>query len=256
MLSIIIPTLNEEESLPQLLTSIKKQKFSRGEEDKLSSSHSLSRGESSVYEIIVADAGSKDRTKKIAEKFGARIIKGGLPAKGRNEGAKAAKGELLLFLDADVILPDDFFEKMLKEFANRKLDAAATILEPLTDKKRIKFFFNFFYNWPAKTAQKFLAFGAMGYLIKTSLHQKINGFDERIKIAEDNDYLRRAAKIGQFGILDDVKVYFSLRRYYRDGWLRTVLKHILGELHYQFFGPVKSDILKYRFNHYKKNQPR
>lgn len=97
MLSIIIPTLNEEKHLEKLLKSIKKQDFNH-------------------YEIIVADAGSKDKTLEIAKRYKCRIAKGGSPAQGRNQGAEEARGDLLLFLDADVILPDKIFGKTLKEF--------------------------------------------------------------------------------------------------------------------------------------------
>lgn len=72
MLSIIIPTLNEEKYLLILLSEIRKQNFID-------------------YEIIVADAVSEDRTIEIARSFNCNIIKGGLPAKGRNEGTKLPK---------------------------------------------------------------------------------------------------------------------------------------------------------------------
>jgi len=112
MLSIVIPTLNEEKFLPRLLNSIKEQGFSD-------------------YEIIVADAESKDETTEIAKSFGCKIVKGGLPAKGRNEGAKRAKGDLFLFLDADIIfLSPKFLENLLKEFERRNLDVASFSIFP------------------------------------------------------------------------------------------------------------------------------
>ena len=89
MLSIIIPTLNEEKYLPPLLDSIKKQDYKD-------------------YEVIVADAGSKDKTVEIAKKYGCKVVKGGLLPAGRNRGAEASKGDLLLFLDSDIILPPHF----------------------------------------------------------------------------------------------------------------------------------------------------
>ena len=92
MLSIIIPTLNEEKYLPLLLESIKKQK------------------DFFDYEIIVADAGSKDKTLEIAKNYGCITVGGGLPSKARNEGAKITNGNTLLFLDADVILTNDFLK--------------------------------------------------------------------------------------------------------------------------------------------------
>lgn len=232
MISIITPTLNEEEFLPKLLKSIKKQKFKD-------------------YEIIVADAGSVDKTRKIAKKLGSGVVKGGLPAVGRNEGAKAAKGELLLFLDADVILPEKFLEKAIREFNRRNLEVASVQLDPQTSRKMIKFLFERFYNYPVKKLERFLPYGAMGYLIKKELHQKIKGFDEKIKLCEDHDYVRRAAKLGKFGVLKGVKISISLRRFYKDGWLKVLLKYMSAELHYHFLGPIKSDIFHYKFGHYK-----
>ena len=124
MLSIIIPTLDEEKHLPLLLESIKKQDFSD-------------------YEIIAADAGSEDKTLEIAKDYGCKIVAGGLPARGRNQGAKAARGDLLLFLDADVILPEKTFGKILEEFNRRKLDIATFCLLPSKKNKMSKFFFTF-----------------------------------------------------------------------------------------------------------------
>jgi glycosyltransferase involved in cell wall biosynthesis len=236
MISIIIPTLNEEELLPKLLKSIRRQ----GVND---------------YEIILADAGSTDRTREIAQKFGAKVVKGGLPAVGRNEGAKVAKGDLLLFLDADVILSEKFFEKAIREFNRRNLEVASVQLDPQTSRKMIKFLFERFYNYPVKKLERFLPYGAMGYLIKKKLHQKIKGFDEKIKLCEDHDYVRRAAKFGKFGVLRGVKISISLRRFYKDGWLKVILKYMSAELHYHFLGPIKSDIFNYKFAHYKDKKP-
>ncbi len=172
MLSIIIPTLNEEKYLPLLLESIKGQNF-KGE-----------------YEVIVADADSKDKTIEIAKNYGCKIIPGGLPAKGRNEGAKEAKGDLLLFLDADVILPGDFLEKSIKEFQERKLAAASFTLTP-RGKKIFKILFNIFYNFPIIVLEKFLPHGAMAILVKKNIHKRLGGFDE--KIFAGRSYLRSSS---------------------------------------------------------------
>lgn len=232
MLSIIIPTLNEEKSLATLLESIKKQNYND-------------------YEIIVADAGSVDRTLEIAKEYNCRIIPGGLPAKGRNDGAKVAKGNLLLFLDADAVLPNNFFERSLEEFKKRKLQIAAFCLLPLP-KKRIKSFaFNFFYNWPILILENILPHLSQGAFVERELFKKLNGYDESIKIAEDHDLARRAKKIGKYGIIRATKVFVSDRRFKKDGWFRTALKYLFCELHMIFIGPVKSDIFKYKFNHYK-----
>lgn len=234
MLSIIIPTLNEENHLPFLLNSIKKQDFKD-------------------YEIIVADNNSKDKTAEIAKSFGCQVVPGGLPAKGRNEGAKIAKRDLLLFLDADLILSGDFLEKSLDEFKKRNLDIASYRLEPRTESIFIKKSFNLFYNWPITVAQKILAYGAGGILVKKEIFDRVNGFDEKIKLAEDHYFVRTGSKIGKFGVIDSSKIYLTLRRFETDGYFKTCLRYILCYL-YMFSGkPVKSGILHYRFGHYSKN---
>ena len=131
MLSIITPTLNEEKYLQLLLVSIKKQDLSD-------------------YEIIIADAGSTDKTIEIAKKYNCIVIAGGLPARGRNEGAKIAKGDILFFLDADTVLPDYFFHKALKEFGERKLDLASFCLIPLPKNKWSAFALNLSIDWSGR----------------------------------------------------------------------------------------------------------
>lgn len=234
-LSIIIPTLNEENHLPHLLKSVRAQKFLD-------------------YEIIVADAGSKDKTVKIAKKYGCKIVPGGLPAKGRNEGAKIAKGSLFLFLDADSGLPDDFLKDALAEFERRKLKITGSLIIPKEDGKLGHFVFKFFYNLPILLMEKILPHTAMGILIDREIFEKIGGFDEAIKLAEDHDLARRAKKEGKFGILRSSKIFVSDRRFREDGWIRTYSKFVACELHMIFIGPIKTDIFKYKFDHYSQDE--
>lgn len=233
-LSIVIPTLNEEDYLPKLLESIRKQDFK-------------------YYEIIVADAGSDDKTLEIAKYYNCKVIKGGLPAKGRNEGSKMAKGDLLLFLDADVILPDSFFKRTLKEFHERSLDIASFRLIPTPHSRFSRLFMNTFYNQPILLFESILPHAAVGILAKKKVIDKVGGFDENIKLAEDHYLARRAQKEvnAKFGIIRSTKIFVSDRRFRRDGWLKTSIKYLLCELHLIFIGPVKSNIFNYRFNHYK-----
>ena len=233
MLSIIIPTLNEEDNLKKLLQSIKSQDFDN-------------------YEIIVADAGSKDKTKKIAKEFNCNIVKGGSPAKGRNTGAKSAKGNLFLFLDADVALKSNTLKKVLKEFKKKNLKIATFFLLPSGKKKTPKFLFTFFYNIPIFLLEKGLPHAAMGILIDKKLFNKLGGFDEKVTLAEDHDLARRAKKLGKYGILKEAKLLVSSRRFKKEGWIGTYLKYLLCEGHMIFIGPVKSDMFKYKFNHYLK----
>ncbi len=237
MLSIVIPTLNEEKCLPLLLESLKKQNFDRGE--------------SSVYEIIVADAGSEDKTVEMAKDYGCRIVKGGMPSKGKNEGAKAAKRDLILFVDADIVLPENFLEKAFSEFKKRNLDVASFYLG--SQNKNHNILFDFLYNFPSRITEKILPQAMNIILVRQKAHQQIGGFDEEIKLGEELDYIRKIARIGRFGVLKSVKALASSRRYQQDGWIKTWSKYFLCQLHMIFLGPVKSDIFKYRFDHYSRS---
>ena len=228
MLSVIIPTLNEEKFLPFLFESIKKQSFTD-------------------YEIIVADAGSKDKTLEIARKYSCKIVSGGLPAKGRNEGAKIARGDLFLFLDAETILPENTFKKALSELEDRKLDITSCGLETANGKQIYKIFYNILYNWPTRFLENVFPYASNFILIKKEIHNKIGGFDEEIKLAEDHSYVRKAAKIAKFGFLKTFKIKLAPRRFQKEGWLTISAKYYFCNLYNIFFGDVKSDIFKYGF---------
>lgn len=234
MLSIIIPTLNEEKYLPQLLDSIKKQSFRD-------------------YEIIVADAGSKDRTREIAKSYGCKVVEGGLPAKGRNQGAAAASGDLLLFIDADVILPEGFLRKSISELQKRNIGVGSFAFAPINANVFYKVIF-WFYNLFLRVTSDLLPFGGVVILATMVLHKRLKGFDEGITFGEDTDYLRRAKRIGEYGLLRSTFIGFSLRRFRTQGAFRTILQYILCGLHLIFIGPVRSDIFKYRFNIYGKEK--
>lgn len=233
-LSIIIPTKNEEKYLPILLSQIKKQNFSD-------------------YEIIIADAESQDKTVEIAKNFGCIIVKGGLPAKGRNEGAKIAKGNLLLFMDADnIFLPDGFLEKLILEFERRNLGIASFPIYP--DGNWFDKIAYFFYNTWTKLSQNFLPHATNSILIKKEIFEKVGGFDEEVKIGEDHELARRAAKISKFGFIETKPVLTSTRRFELEGRLKTYGKYILAGLYMLFFGSVKKEIFKYRFDTLKNSK--
>lgn len=233
MISIIIPTLNEEKLLPGLLKAIKSQNFKN-------------------YEIIISDAGSQDKTIEIAKEFGCKITNGGLPGKGRNNGANVAKYNILFFLDADsIFFGQDFFTNFLDEFEKRNLDIATFLIYAKGNNKIDKFIYRA-YNFSVCLVENFLPHATNAVLVKKEIHKKINGFDEQIKIAEDHDYARRAGKFGKFGIIKTEPILVSARRYETDGRFKTYFKYILCAIYMNLFGPVKSDIFKYKFGHYNK----
>jgi len=200
------------------------------------------------YEVIVADAGSEDRTIEIAETFGCKIAEGGFPPVGKNQGAKMARGDTLLFVDADVVLPQGFLRSIVEEFGRRELGVASFLQQ--SKSKKDDFLFKLLYNLPSRATERILPQAMSVILARKELHNALGGFDEEIKLAEELDYVRKGNKVSRFGVLKSSSFYASSRRYSRDGWFKTWGKYLLCQFHMILFGPVKTDIFKYRFNHY------
>lgn len=230
-LSIIIPTLNEEKYLPKLLDSIKRQTFRE-------------------YEVVVADTSSRDRTREIARAAGARVVDGGLPSVGRNAGARAAGSEILLFLDADVVLPDpDFLRRTLVEFLRRKLDIATALVTPLSERLIDRVLYEIYNIYTVAMQKLFPHIPGFFIFVRRRVHEAIGGFDETLDFAEDHEYARRASRAGKFGFLRGARIPVSTRRFDRDGRMTIALKYILGELYLLTQGRVPPGTMDYSFGY-------
>lgn len=227
-LSIIIPTLNEEKNLKLLLKSLISQKIDA--------------------EIIIADSNSKDKTRQIARQYNCIITPGGIPAVGRNNGARIAKAQYLLFLDADIRLKKGFLRRFLKEVKKRNLEVATCYAS--ADSKNIfdKLAFNLanFWMWMFQKAKPF----AHGFFIFCSknIHEKIGGFNEKIVFGEDSIYVGEASKLGKFGIVN-LRVYASTRRFKKEGRFKTQAKYFYYNLHRLIIGEIKNP--DYKYGHYE-----
>ncbi len=230
-ISIVIPALNEEKFLPVLLESIRNQSFTD-------------------FEIIVADAGSKDKTIEVAKNYGAQIVPGGMPGVGRNKGAAVAKGEFLFFFDSDVCLPPDFLEKAYGEIQERFLDLATCEFTPQSDLQLDKVMFRI-ANLHVKLNQNFNP-RAAGFciFITKRLFDRIGGFDESIKLAEDHDLVERASKHRPLRFLNSTTLSVSIRRLEKEGRFALVEKYLQVELHLLTKGSVKEDIVDYEFGNF------
>jgi len=230
-ISVIVPALNEELLLPVLLESLKNQTFTD-------------------FEIVVADAGSKDRTVEIAKEFGAKVVPGGMPGPGRNRGAEVAEGDFFFFFDSDVTLPNDFLEKAYKEMQERFLDLATCEFLPLSDLQLDKVMFKV-ANLHVKLNLN-LNPRAPGFciFITKRLFQRIGGFDESLKLAEDHDLVDRASKYRPLAFLYSSNISVSVRRLEKEGRFGLIEKYLQVELHLFTKGNVKKSIIEYEFGNF------
>lgn len=132
-ISIIIPAYNAADTITDCLLSVAAQ------------SHR-------AYEILVIDDCSDDDTADIASKLGAVVVRcedRGGPAKARNIGAETAAGEIVLFLDADVIVPHDLLESILCIFDSRpEIAAVQTLYSPeCTADNIVSVYQNLYYHY-------------------------------------------------------------------------------------------------------------
>lgn len=114
LLSVIIPTKNEEFNIVNLLDCLRKQTFNE-------------------FNIIVADAKSTDKTVynilSHELNYKTTIVMGDLPAIGRNRGAEKSNSEFLLFIDADATIKDNqLIEKSINLMINKQYDLVTTNL--------------------------------------------------------------------------------------------------------------------------------
>ena len=234
-LSVIIPSLNEIAYLPQLLDALAMQTRLPDE-------------------IILADAGSKDGTAELAQSRGVRVVHGGMPAVGRNAGARAAKGDLLLFLDADVLPSPDFISRVLEEFGQKKLDVATCFIAPLDGNPldgMICVGTNLYFYIIQPVSPH-----APGFCIlsKYTAHKNMGGFDESLTLSEDIDYARRAKRHGKFGILSSVRIPVSMRRVGKEGLLGLGLKYAWCEIYALMGKPVRNTPFEYEFGNFGPSQ--
>lgn len=233
MLSIIIPTREEEKIIGATVSRLKREL-------------------TMPNEIIVSDGRSKDSTVEIARKYAGKVIvfagskhNGAI---GRNDGAKVATGEFFVFVDADVAIPnpDAFFKHALAEFyKNPKLVG-------LTCPQRA---FPEVENWADR-----ISFGIMNYtlqlqnnilhrgeasgkfiMVRREAFEKINGFREDLVTREDGDFFLRLSKIGRTYFDTSLMIFHGARRAHKIGWARLWYIWIKNTVHVMFFDKSHDD---------------
>jgi len=203
------------------------------------------------------DGNSEDDTVRMVEEFQSsftgisslrliRSIKRGISLQ-RNMGAEAAKCNILIFCDSDIIIPSpEAYIKLLSEFTKRNYVAAAPRLVPIESGIDFRFFYRMFY-----VIQRFLLlfnrpYFAGSYLITTKdTFLKLGGFDTNIILGEDADYSLRAAKIGSCGSIN-IPYPVSARRVFKYGY-SWMFKEVPNLFRFLFTGRVKPETIFYPF---------
>lgn len=229
LVSVVIITLNEVENLKRTLNSAKDAAIT-------------TTGKKIPIELIVSDGGSTDGTTELAESIADRVVSS---QKGRylqlNNGAKASKGDVLLFLHADTILPRGAILRIIQAFQDPRVLGGAFKKEwkwspDITLSKFLNFstqFWQGFGNWLTHLIKEFP--GDNAFFIKREIFNQLNGFSV-MWICEDFDLSRRLLKFSrkeEKNLIRKLKfkskiayirtpIKTSARRYETYGFFRTV----------------------------------
>nr|WP_070960377.1 TIGR04283 family arsenosugar biosynthesis glycosyltransferase [Hyphomonas sp. Mor2] len=226
--SIIIPTLNEADALPDTLAALE----------------ALS---PPPCDIVVADAGSTDSTPDLVQKSVAELLPN-LPkgrAKQMNAGAAATKGDILCFLHADTIVPPDFTqiaERVLEE-RGTALAGFISVMRGPTGVRRVTTAHNFIKTWYAPLLFRpisffrgcRLLFGDQVMICRREDFEAIGGWDPEQAIMEEADLCLRVVREGR-GRVRQVprKVWSSDRRVAEWGFWRANLTYLYVGLMWGF----------------------
>ena len=201
-ISIIIPTINEANNLPLLLsdlTSIQKE-----------------------GEIIIVDCGSKDKTIDVANIYGAKVFKSEERNRGLqlDIGAKNSKGDWLIFLHADTRLTHDWLKKINLVLKGNK-NYIYYFTFKINHKKIIYRVLEILVNFRSQYFKQ--PYGDQGLIIHRTIYFKNNGF-RKIPIMEDIDFLRRLNKKKDLKQLN-LPIFISSRKWERTNIFLQALKN-------------------------------
>lgn len=219
--SICIPTLNEEKYIGGILGCLEKQTFKD-------------------FEVVIVDGESQDKTKeevlKFSNKFPLKFLKS--PKRGvsfqRNFAAKNAVNDYVIFFDADVMIENDFLEKINNHLEKQTIDILTTWNKPISDKPVDEFIYLFMNIFMLELIKKKNP-GAVGVFIcvKKSSFEKIGGFRENVNFAEDFDLAKRLHDSGfTYALLRKPKVQVSVRRFDKEGRLNMIIKNLRAATYY------------------------
>ncbi|MDD2806601.1 MAG: glycosyltransferase [Elusimicrobiales bacterium] len=186
-------------------------------------------------EIIVVDDGSGDATAELAKRMGAKLLSLAKPsgaAAARNEGARVSGGDILVFMDADVLPCGDWLGEILRSLGGRAgIDAVQGVYDPVCLPATLPGLARNFYKCynAAKLADGALISGINSYCfaVRRAAFENIRGFDSAAERAEDVDLGRRLAGAGHKILLNKRVRVRHLKTYSFAGLLACDFRKVL-----------------------------
>jgi glycosyltransferase involved in cell wall biosynthesis len=204
MISVVIPTYNEEKNIERCLKAFDEQTIPR--ED---------------FEIIVVDGQSSDRTTEIAEKYADKVIQQVSKGVGgaRNDGVKIAQGDIIVTTDADCIPYREWLEIAQKHFTDEQVVAVTGYLDPFDYEDMLKYetyIYRLLFGISNKVLSLFSFTGHYHLCGANSAFDRdtfleIGGFQD-LPYSDDIEIYKRLKPKGKMVLDKDMKVNYSVRR--------------------------------------------
>jgi glycosyltransferase involved in cell wall biosynthesis len=225
MMSVIIPAHNEQYYLARTLDALKRQNYRK-------------------FEVIVVANGCTDKTAEVAQGKCDRLIVLSQKSLGvaRNLGARMARGEILVFLDADTELEPLALTIVGERFSKKY---AAATLKGLPDSDR--FGYRLIYALKNFSHRSSFHTGSSGVIVCWKKHfLRVGGFDEGLEVRENSELIWRLRNFGRYIYIGDAAATTSMRRYEQVGlgkmvwiWIKLWFQTHFGDLHYRRYEPVR-----------------
>jgi len=227
--SLIIPTWNEEGWLPRLLRS--------------------ARGIPAIREVIVADHDSHDATPELAARAGCVVVPGGRPSAARNHGAAVAAAPVLLFVDADCVLTDRAVRAAVDLLARPEIVGVHVRTVPVSLDWYCRLSYGAMHWYLRGLALLGVVQGVASFIaVRRDVFQACGGFDERVGVGEDADFLRRLSRQGRVVYCPDQVVFTSARRFHTERpWLFSVKVALWAALRLVH---TRRSLVSYRWEHH------
>ena len=225
LISVIIPAHNEEHYIAGTLQALRRQTYR-------------------YFEVIVVANGCTDRTVEMARPLCDRVID--LPERGlgkaRNTGGAKARGDLLVFLDADTCMEPKALEVIAREFTPQYSSGTIT---GRPDLPRLRY--SAFYLYKNLMHRTNLHCGSSGVICCwRDQFKEVGGFDARLQVRENSELIGRLKRFGSYRFMPNAVAVTSMRRYVKGGpwkgawqWIKIWAQSLVSDLHHRTYEPIR-----------------